>query len=726
MANLDLITIAIPIFNETNGTVNLIEEALSLPIKKEIIIIDDGSTNLETRQIMSDLAKKYAEILIISNAKNIGKSASIQFAIKKAKGNIFVILDGDNELNPKDIIPLYTALVNENASLANGARVIKKTKPHSFSQVITRLARITFGSLINFFYGIRVNDVLSGYKLFYTDDFKNHSFSTKRFGLESDLLVATLNNKRKIVELDVEYTPRSYKQGKRINFFDAIEILSCIITNIPIGKKTMSTPFGLMCIGILLFLSSIYIYTLSANSSSTSDSLPNNFTTVNILYNKRLDLTNFRTYFQIRHQKSVVVENNRGELYAKTPLINGILAVPFFSLFDNLHHVSNVTADAFIKSDYETYYQSVGKYYASFLTALSVVFIFLGLRVLFSSTIFALVGVFSYAFATMAYSTASQGNWQHAPSLLLLSISFALFFPFLRSKNAYLFILVSILLSLSALIRISNLFFLVSLFSVLSFYKPYRKSLMYGLATALFVICLWQLVTIRLGVPGGYNGEIIQSFQSLNLLYTIQVIRSLLFSPNVGLLIFYPVSIFGFFGIYKVSRLLITNNQERSQPLFIFFRVLLISFLLLFLFNAIWWAWEGGYSFGPRLLIETIPAFIYLAIYFIYTQRSNIIKIFLLIIFIALSLYSTVINTIGIYANDNQWHSLYYQEGVDRMTMAWQTKPSILSYYVFKRKLYFVQQITYENGRVKLEKTYYSIDPLKRKVKKIKIDKEFL
>ena len=124
----DLITIAIPIFNETGPAEKVIEQTHTLPINKEIIVIDDGSTLPETLHILKRLKKKFPDIRFITNTPNIGKALSIQKAIQAANGNVFVILDADYELDPQDILVLYKTLLTSGASLVNGFRIVKEHK----------------------------------------------------------------------------------------------------------------------------------------------------------------------------------------------------------------------------------------------------------------------------------------------------------------------------------------------------------------------------------------------------------------------------------------------------------------------------------------------------------------------------------------------------------------------------------------------------------------------
>lgn len=726
MIKQDFLSIAIPIYNETNGVLRLIEETISLPLRKEIIIIDDGSTHPATKQIFENIKRKFPEVTMLQNKKNVGKSTSVQRALAVAKGNIFVILDGDGELSPKDILRLYHALKEKNSNMVTGIRTTSSKKNQlGFSHVITETARKFFGVIVEFFYGKRFNDILSGYKMFYTEDFKNHRFSTKRFGLESDILIAAVNNQKKITEVEIEYTPRGYKQGKKIHFQDGIEILLCLLSHIKFGKTTLHTPFGITCVTLLLWVSTFFFYTLHANSSSTSDSLPNNFTAVNILYNNRIDLTNFNPYFKKRHQKSVEVANRQGVYFAKTPVINGILSVPYFYLFDHSNQIHHVSAFDFLQKNYETYYQSVGKYYASLLTSISVAIAFITLFTLFASYPLALLGAVSFGFTSMVYSTASQGNWQHAPSLLLITLSFYLLLRFLKLRQRNLLVAIAVFCAIASLIRLSNLLFFVSMFGMLLLEKRDRKSLILPTQVFLFIIILWEIITLALGIPGGYNNEILLSIHNFNIIYTLRVMVSLFISPNVGLLVFCPLSVFSFLGMYKlfIQR---RHINELSYPLLFFLSVSTISFVLMFLFNSLWWAWEGGFSWGPRLLTEATPFLTYLGIYFATTIKGTILTKVLLILFLVLFIYSFLVHLTGVYANDNQWHSLYYKEGVDRMTMAWQTHPSILWYYLIDRKIFFTQTLVKTNRGLSMQKDYYYIDILHLKWDKLNSLTEFL
>lgn len=229
--NKDFISIIIPLYNETEKVYELVQQTLKLSLKKEVIVIDDGSTFKNTVSVLSQIENKTPQVIIIRNSINQGKAFSVGKALKKTKGNIAVILDGDSELDPKDISHLYQALKKNNARLVSGIRVVKnREKLQTYTSLISRIAKKIVSLLIQILYKRKIKDVLSGYKMFYVSDLKNHTFISKRFGLETELVLDAVRKKRKIVEIDVSYYPRNYKEGKKINLVDGLEIIRVLFT----------------------------------------------------------------------------------------------------------------------------------------------------------------------------------------------------------------------------------------------------------------------------------------------------------------------------------------------------------------------------------------------------------------------------------------------------------------------------------------------------------------
>ncbi len=705
--NRDLITIAIPLFNEAQGVYELIQKTVALPISKEIIIIDDGSTDTKSIQLLIRIKKLCPNIRLIRNTYNRGKTASVQKAIREAKGTIFVILDGDSELDPHDIPKLYYTLIKNKAQFINGTRIIReKIKLATLSNRLSRFAKKITSLLIYTLYGIKIKDPLSGLKLFYTRDFKYYIFSSKKFGLETELIGEAINRNYKIDEVDVSYYPRTYKEGKKIQIFDGLEIMNSIFSKLKLRVFLNQSQLLVIVLAFLAWFISFSIYNLPSTASPTTDTIPNTFTAVNSIYNKRLDLTNFKSYFQKRQIISyVATENREGKLYAKTPVINGILSAPFIFMIDkkNLHHA--VTVMDFLRRDYESYYQHIGKQYGSLFASLSTLFVFLILYGLFNKRFLAFFWTLGYALGTSVYSTSAQGNWQHAPSLLLITAAYYCLFLFFKKNLMRLLLLTSVLLSIAALIRMSNALFFLSIGLIFLLYKHYRKYSTYLFFFFLLPIITWTIFLQFAHIPGGYNEEIIRSVQSMNLTHTIKVVISLLISPNVGLLIFSPLCIFGLLGIGNTIYVYLKNKAIRSNPRFIFLIISSLSFLGIFLFNSVWWAWEGGYSWGPRLLTEGAPFLIFLGAYFLHSLTSHFFQKASVFLFCILFVYSFFVQLLGVYAYETEWQSKYFR-GNDSFPTAWFNNPSIIEFYI-KRRLFHTVTINKKGNRLILEKKYY-------------------
>lgn len=679
------ITIAIPIFNETVGVPALIDKTVKLPLQKEIIVIDDGSDQ-RTKKILKTIKYKYSAIRILMNKVNIGKTASIQKAIRLAKGRFFAVLDSDSELDPQDIVHLYQIAQKHNLRFVNGTRVMQKTCG-LFSHLLSRSAKKIVSFAINLFYGKKIKDPLSGLKLFYTDDFKTYTFRSKKFGLETELITEAIQRGYPINEIDIHYYPRTYKEGKKIRFHDGLDVIYPIF-----WKKNIIT---ITALAFIVWLISLSVYNLPSYPSPTTDTIPNIFTAVNIIYNRRLDLTNFKPYFEKREIVSYVsTENNRNQLFAKTPVINGILMVPFVFISDRRNGIEKVSIDDFLRADFESYYQMIGKNYGSFIASLSVVFIFLILYLLFHKIFLAFIWSLAYALGTSVYSAAAQGGWQHGPSLLLITSSYFCLLMFIKNRNRLLLFLTVFCLALATLIRISNAVFFISICIVFFFNRIERNYLIRILFQYIILILTWLIILNRMNIPGGYNKEIILSLRSISISHAVQVIESLLLSPNSGILIFSPIAIFGLMGLLKFvageNGLRVTESATNILIISIF------SFLGLFIFNSIWWAWEGGYAWGPRLLTEGWPFLIFFGAYFYQSLKKPLFKLLAIFIFLVLFFYSFFVQALGVYADETEWHSKYFKRD-GSFTTAW-TQPNIIDFYVKKRIIHTVKLIKKGDG----------------------------
>lgn len=219
------LSIIIPCFNEEKFIEKLIKDLLTEVNPKEIIVVDDFSTDNSSeiiRSINNDRIK------LVNNQKNMGKGYSIIQGFKHAKGEIILIQDADPEYSPKDINFLISPFFEEDADFVIGTRFQTKYKRkigYFYHTIFNKL--ITF--LVNFKSNTNFTDVECGYKAFKKDLLNEFNLNEKRFGIEIELIRKISKLKKKMYEMPVSYEMRSYEMGKKIGFKDALAAFYCLI-----------------------------------------------------------------------------------------------------------------------------------------------------------------------------------------------------------------------------------------------------------------------------------------------------------------------------------------------------------------------------------------------------------------------------------------------------------------------------------------------------------------
>ncbi len=667
----DLITIAIPLFNETGPAEKTIAEAFDLPFNKEIIVINDGSTLPETLDILKRVKKKFPSIVFVDNPQNIGKALSIQKAIHMAKGNIFVILDADYELDPQDIIPLYRTLISSGASLVNGYRIVTdREKNIQYTSLFSKFSRMFMLFWTRVLYGTSVGDVLSGYKMFYTKIFAQHTFSSKRFGLETEFIVETINTQRKIVEIDVHYYPRSYKEGKKINPIDSIEIMLILLrkSHWYYGLRRLAIPTTLFFMSFVIFISQLRYF-------PTTDALPNTLVGIHVLQDQRIDLEGSYEYLAKNDLTGISVVNQEGIHYPKTSPLFGMFSAPIIWLAGVLLRIPSIpTGLHTLPIDYV---YTLGKIVGAFYSAVSVAGLYMLFRKLLTPRSVSLFATVLYAFATQVFNTSAQANWQHGISLALIMLflyGMASIHTSTRKRIA-----TGLVGGILAVMRISNAFYCIAPIIYLWFQnEPARqriKNITSYCLSVLVSIALFTLLLRAQGVPFGYGNELAFSLSIWTPLVFLQNLWALIASYNLGLFTGYPILLFSLVGLYYVSI---------RRPLYIM--SLLPTCLLFFIFTASWWMWTGGYSVNARLVIEALPILILLCAYALqFVPKTTFWKIGI----ISTLLLSLMTNIVTIYMADSSWHDLYAKPGHRYQNeLAWQAHPTYYQYHMSRMMFY--------------------------------------
>ncbi len=213
-------------YNEEKTTTKIIKRVVKvrLPIKREIIVVDDGSTD-NTPKKLEEIKKRFKKIKIIRHKKNKGKGSAIRTALKYTKGNIIGIQDADLEYNPSEYKKLLKPILNKKVKVVYGSRFKKgKNKKNLFYYGNRFLSFIT--SLLYF---SKITDMETCYKIFRKEILKDINLKAKRFDIEPEITAKILKKGYKIKEIPISYNPRSTKKGKKIKFSDGFSVIFTLV-----------------------------------------------------------------------------------------------------------------------------------------------------------------------------------------------------------------------------------------------------------------------------------------------------------------------------------------------------------------------------------------------------------------------------------------------------------------------------------------------------------------
>ena len=219
------LSIIIPVFNEYETICELIRRVDAVQLDKEIIIVDDGSTDGSR-----DLLNKYEGrdgFKVVYQSKNMGKGRSLRTGFEKAEGEIIIIQDADLEYNPKDYPILLEPILDGRADVVYGSRFLGG--PHRVLFFWHYLGNRFLTTLSNMFTNINLTDMETGYKVFRRSVLDSISLRCNRFGFEPEFTAKVAKNKFIIYEVPISYAGRNYSAGKKINWKDGVAAIWFIV-----------------------------------------------------------------------------------------------------------------------------------------------------------------------------------------------------------------------------------------------------------------------------------------------------------------------------------------------------------------------------------------------------------------------------------------------------------------------------------------------------------------
>ncbi|MEJ7613224.1 Glycosyltransferase involved in cell wall biosynthesis [Candidatus Fervidibacteria bacterium JGI MDM2 SSWTFF-3-K9] len=230
------LTIVIPVYNERGTVMTVLEKVKALSVSKEIIVIDNLSTD-GTRELLETVSDP--EIRVVLQSKNLGKGTSVKLGFAMAKGEWVIIQDADLEYEPTDILRLLEHAEKTGEVAVFGSRLLTGNPQGMLAFYI---GRVVLNLIFRLLFGAKTTDVATCYKLVRSDIAKKLRLRCSGFDLDFELASALRRLGYNIAEVPITYRPRTIAEGKKIRPMDGVKAIATMLRVRLQSRETLMRP----------------------------------------------------------------------------------------------------------------------------------------------------------------------------------------------------------------------------------------------------------------------------------------------------------------------------------------------------------------------------------------------------------------------------------------------------------------------------------------------------
>jgi glycosyltransferase involved in cell wall biosynthesis len=215
-----LLSVVMPVFNERVTIDEIIRRTLAVPLRTQLIVVDDCSTD-GTRDMLAALQRELGFTLVLQSA-NAGKGAALRRGFQEVRGDLVVIQDADLEYSPEEFPELISLICDGRADVVYGSRFLGRHRVFMFTHYMGNKGLTMFTNIL---YNTMLTDMETCYKVMRTEVLRSMTLESNGFGIEPELTAKIFKRGYRVYEVPISYDGRGYDEGKKIGWRDGFVAL---------------------------------------------------------------------------------------------------------------------------------------------------------------------------------------------------------------------------------------------------------------------------------------------------------------------------------------------------------------------------------------------------------------------------------------------------------------------------------------------------------------------